>query len=74
VASTWIGVAAGSVVLAVVVAVRAWRSVLSDRPIADWWSAPLLLTFGLQWFRKGVMRVAARGFAGIAASVHEDEA
>jgi uncharacterized membrane protein len=24
-----------------------------------------LLTFGLQWFRKGIMRVAARGLAGI---------
>src|SRR5216683_2378753 len=25
----------------------------------------LLLVFGLQWFRKGVMRVAAHGLAGI---------
>src|SRR3979409_2301364 len=25
----------------------------------------LLLVFGLQWFRKGIMRVAARGLAGV---------
>jgi uncharacterized membrane protein len=32
----------------------------------------LLLTFGLQWFRKGIMRVAARGLAGIGgADPHE---
>lgn len=28
----------------------------------------LLLVFGLQWFRKGIVRVAAHGFAGMAAA------
>jgi uncharacterized membrane protein len=72
--STWIGVAAGFGVLAVVVAVAglALRAV----PIGPLRLVvgALLLTFGLQWFRKGVMRVAARGFAGIGGVVHEDEA
>src|SRR6267378_5201259 len=63
--STWIGVAAGFGVLAVVVAVAglALRAV----PIGPLRLVvgALLLTFGLQWFRKGIMRVAARGLAGI---------
>ncbi len=33
----------------------------------------LLLVFGLQWFRKGTRRVAARGLAGMQASEHTDE-
>lgn len=33
----------------------------------------LLLVFGLQWFRKGVQRVAARGLAGVQFSEHDDE-
>jgi uncharacterized membrane protein len=72
--STWVGSAAGFGVLAVVVAVGgvALRAI----PIGPLRLVigALLLTFGLQWFRKGVMRVAARGFAGIGGAIHEDEA
>jgi uncharacterized membrane protein len=72
--STWFGSAAGFGVLAVVVAVSgvALRAV----PIGPlrFVVGALLLVFGLQWFRKGVMRVAARGFAGIGGVVPEDEA
>jgi uncharacterized membrane protein len=32
----------------------------------------LLLVFGLQWFRKGVVRVAARGLAGVQVAAQED--
>ncbi len=72
--STWIGSAAGFGVLAVVVAVGgvALRAIPVG-PLRLVVGA-LLLTFGLQWFRKGVMRVALRGFAGIGGAVHEDEA
>jgi uncharacterized membrane protein len=34
----------------------------------------LLLVFGLQWFRKGINRVAARGFAGMAGEDPHDSA
>src|SRR5258706_12087008 len=63
--STWIGAAAGFGVLAVIIAVAGVA--LSAIPIAPLRLVvgALLLTFGVQWFRKGVMRVAARGFAGI---------
>jgi Ca2+/H+ antiporter, TMEM165/GDT1 family len=72
--STWIGVASGFGVLAVVVAVGGVAlSVIPIGPLRLVVGA-LLLTFGLQWFRKGVMRVASRGFAGIGGAVHEDEA
>lgn len=72
--STWIGVASGFGVLAVVIAVGGIAlSVIPIGPLRLVVGA-LLLTFGLQWFRKGVMRVAARGFAGIGGVVHEDEA
>jgi uncharacterized membrane protein len=63
--STWAGVGTGFLVLAVVVALLG--AALRAIPIG-----PLrlvvgafLLTFGLQWFRKGVRRVAARGLAGM---------
>jgi uncharacterized membrane protein len=72
--STWIGSAAGFGVLAVVVA--AGGVALRAIPVGPLRLVvgALLLTFGLQWFRKGVMRVALRGFAGIGGEVHEDEA
>ena len=63
--STLIGAASGFGVLAVVVAVGGVA--LSYVPIAPLRLVigALLLVFGLQWFRKGIMRVAARGLAGI---------
>jgi uncharacterized membrane protein len=63
--STVIGAAAGFAVLAVVVA--ALGLALSAVPIGPLRLVigALLLVFGLQWFRKGVIRVAAHGLAGI---------
>jgi len=63
--STLIGAGAGFAVLAVVVA--ALGLALSAVPIGPLRLVvgALLLVFGLQWFRKGVMRVAAHGLAGI---------
>jgi Ca2+/H+ antiporter, TMEM165/GDT1 family len=63
--STLVGAASGFGVLAVVVVVLG--AALSRVPIGPLRLivGALLLTFGLQWFRKGVMRVAARGLAGI---------
>ena len=63
--STLIGAASGLGVLAVVVVVLG--AALSQVPIGPLRLivGALLLTFGLQWFRKGIMRVAARGLAGI---------
>src|SRR5437773_12252879 len=65
--STLIGAASGFGVLAVVVVVLS--AALSRVPIGPLRLivAALLLTFGLQRFRKGIMRVAARGLAGIRA-------
>ena len=63
--STLIGAASGFGVLALVVIVAG--AALSRVPIGPLRLivGALLLTFGLQWFRKGIMRVAARGLAGI---------
>ena len=63
--STLIGAASGFGVLAVVVVVLG--AALSRVPIGPLRLivGALLLVFGLQWFRKGIMRVAARGLAGI---------
>jgi uncharacterized membrane protein len=63
--STIIGATSGFGVLAVVVVVLG--AALSRVPIGPLRLVvgALLLVFGLQWFRKGVMRVAARGLAGI---------
>src|SRR5260370_17399428 len=63
--STLVGAASGFGVLAVVVIVLG--AALSRVPIGPLRLivGALLLTFGLQWFRKGIMRVAARGLAGI---------
>jgi uncharacterized membrane protein len=63
--STLIGAGAGFATLAVVVV--ALGAALTAVPIGALRLVvgALLLIFGLQWFRKGVMRVAARGLAGI---------
>ena len=73
--STIIGAASGFGVLAVVVvALGAALSVIPIGPLRLVIGS-LLLVFGLQWFRKGIMRVAARGLAGIGGSdPHADEA
>jgi uncharacterized membrane protein len=62
--STLIGAGAGAGVLAVVVAVLGLA--LSRIPIGPLRLVigSLLLVFGLQWLRKGIMRVAAHGLAG----------
>ena len=72
--STWIGSAAGFGVLAVVVLVGGVA--LKAIPIGPLRLVvgALLLTFGVQWFRKGVMRVALRGFAGIGGEVYDEDA
>ncbi|HET9848851.1 MAG TPA: hypothetical protein VFR68_09895, partial [Candidatus Dormibacteraeota bacterium] len=64
--STIIGAISGFGVLAVVVVVVG--AALSRVPIGPLRLVigALLLVFGLQWFRKGIVRVAARGLAGIA--------
>src|SRR5256886_13528597 len=63
--ATIVGVASGFGVLAVIVVILgAALSVIPIGPLRLVIGA-LLLVFGLQWFRKGVMRVAARGLAGI---------
>src|SRR5713101_7863273 len=63
--STLIGAVAGFAVLTVVVVVVG--TALTAIPIGAlrFIVGALLLVFGLQWFRKGVVRVAARGLAGI---------
>lgn len=63
--STLIGVGAGFAVLAVVVVTLGLA--LSRVPIGPLRLivGALLLVFGLQWFRKGVRRVAAHGLAGV---------
>ena len=61
---TLVGAAGGLVVLAVAVVVGGLA--LAAIPIGPLrlFVGTLLLLFGLQWFRKGIVRVAARGFAG----------
>jgi uncharacterized membrane protein len=63
--SALVGAGAGFVVLAVVVA--ALGLALTAIPIGPLrvLIGSLLLLFGLQWFRKGIVRVAARGLAGM---------
>src|SRR5438094_9685162 len=63
--STLIGAASGFGVLAVVVVVLG--ATLSQVPIGPLRLiiGALLLTFGLQWFRKSIKRVTARRLSGI---------
>ncbi len=70
--STLIGAVSGFAVLAVVVAV--FGLALSRVPIGPLRLivGALLLVFGLQWFRKGVMRVAVHGLAGIGVHPEDD--
>ena len=72
--ATLIGTVAGFLVLAVVVAV--FGLALSAIPIGPLRLivGALLLVFGLQWFRKGIARVAARGLAGMRPGEAEERA
>jgi uncharacterized membrane protein len=72
--ATLIGAGSGFAVLAVVVAV--FGLALSAIPIGPLRLivGALLLVFGLQWFRKGVTRVAAHGLAGMKAGHADEEA
>src|SRR3989442_6903852 len=72
--STIIGAVSGFGVLAVIVVVLG--AALSRIPIGPLRLIVgfLLLVFGLQWFRKGITRVAARGLAGMAGEDPHDAA
>ena len=70
--STILGAVAGFLVLAVVVAgLGVALNAIPITPLRLVVGA-LLLVFGLQWFRKGVVRVAARGLAGLQVTADED--
>ena len=71
--STLIGAASGFALLGALVAVAG--AALRAVPIGPLRLAvgTLLLVFGLQWLRKGVMRVAARGFQGVREASLDDE-
>lgn len=64
--STFLGAATGFALLTVIVAVAGVA--ISAVPIGPLRAVigTLLLLFGLQWYRKGIARVAARGLAGSA--------
>lgn len=72
--STIIGAISGFGVLAVIVVVLG--AALSRIPIGPLRLVvgALLLVFGLQWFRKGINRVAARGLSGMAGQDPADSA
>jgi uncharacterized membrane protein len=71
--ATLAGMGAGFLLLAVIVAI--FGLALSAIPIGPLRLivGALLLVFGLQWFRKGVVRVAARGLAGMRANPADEE-
>ena len=71
--SALIGAAAGFAVLAVTIAVL--NVALAAIPIGPLRVivGALLLLFGLQWYRKGIARVAARGLAGMGEEAVEEE-
>jgi hypothetical protein len=64
--STWLGAGADLGVLAVLV--LALGTALTAVPIGELRLVvgSLLLVFGLQWLRKGIVRVSANGFQGMA--------
>lgn len=70
--SALIGAACGFALLAVIIAVLGVT--LAAIPIGPLrvLVGALLLLFGLQWFRKGIRRVAARGLAGMAEEEVQD--
>lgn len=72
--STIVGSVAGFAVLAVLVVGLGAALVAIPIGILRLVIGTLLLVFGIQWYRKGVMRVAARGFAGIAGIPLTEEA
>ena len=63
--STWLGTAAGLVVLAVVVLGLGTALTLVPIGALRLVVGSLLLVFGLQWLRKGISRVSANGFRGM---------
>jgi uncharacterized membrane protein len=71
--STLIGAGAGFGILAVAVAVLG--AALTALPIGPLrvLVGTVLLLFGLQWFRKGIARVAAHGLAGYKGHLDEEE-
>jgi uncharacterized membrane protein len=71
--STLIGAASGFLLLGAVVAVAG--AALRSIPIAPLRLVvgTLLLVFGLQWLRKGVVRVAAHGFRGMREAAVDDD-
>src|SRR5258708_11959403 len=71
--SALIGAAAGFGVLAVVIAVL--TVAVAGVPIGPLRAVvgTLLVLFGLQWYRKGIARVAARGLAGMTEEAVEED-
>jgi uncharacterized membrane protein len=71
--SALIGAAAGFALLAVIIAVL--NVALAAIPIGPLRVivGALLLLFGLQWYRKGIARVAARGLAGMGEETVEED-
>jgi len=71
--STVLGAVAGFALLAVIIAVLGVA--LAAVPIGPLRAVvgTLLVLFGLQWYRKGIARVAARGLAGVSEEAVEDE-
>jgi uncharacterized membrane protein len=71
--STLLGAVAGFALLAVIIAVLGVA--LAAVPIGPLRAVvgTLLVLFGLQWYRKGIARVAARGLAGVSEEAVEEE-